>query len=258
MRADKPARIYKENYETSRESLILENLPLVKYIVDRLSVYLPPTLDKDDLIEAGVIGLIDAVDKYNPEKNCKLSSYARFRIKGAILDELRSMDIVPKSMRQKSRQIEETHARLESKLGRSPTDKEMADELGITEEKYNKLLVGLRSAFIISFDDFKSPKLDDDDDNQGLEALLSSDGSAPDENVLFKEMSDILAEEIEKLPEKARLVITLYYYEEMTITEIAKVLNLAKSTVSEIHTKTLMKLRASLRKRLKEEKPWTG
>jgi len=256
MKLNKTAKIYKENHENSRESLILDNLPLVKYIVDKLSVYLPPSVDKEDLIEAGIIGLIDAVDRYDPEKNCRLSTYARFRIKGAILDELRSLDIIPKSMRQKSKQIEETHARLENKLGRSPTDKEMADELGITEEKYNKLLFGLRSAFIINFDDFKSPKLNDDE-NEGLEALLSTDEAGPDENVLFKEMSDILAEEIENLPEKARLVITLYYYEEMTITEIARILNLAKSTVSEIHTKTLLKLRSRLRKKMKEEESWT-
>ena len=251
MKLNRRARIYREDYENIRESLILDNLPLVKYIVDKLSVYLPPSVDRDDLIEAGIIGLIDAVDKYDPEKNCKLSTYARFRIKGAILDELRSLDIIPKSMRQKSKQIEELHTRLESKLGRSPTDKEMADELGITEERYNKLLYSLRSAFIINFDDFKSTKLNDDE-NEGLESLLSSNEPGPYENALFKEISDILAEEIEKLPEREKLVITLYYYEDMTITEIAKVLNLAKSTVSEIHTRTLLKLRSRLRKRLKE------
>ncbi len=246
------AKIYKENYENERESLILENLPLVKYIVDKMSVYLPPSIEKEDLIEAGIMGLIDAVDKYDPDRNCKFSTYARFRIKGAILDELRSLDIIPKSMRQKSKQIEEVHNKLENKLGRSPTDKEMADELGITEEKYNKLLFGLRSAFIINFDDFKSLKVNDEDQD-GFEALLESNEPYPDENVLLKEVSDILAEEIEKLPERAKLVITLYYYEEMTITEIAKILNLAKSTVSEIHTKTLIKLRARLKKKLREE-----
>lgn len=246
------AKIYQENYEYNRESLIVDNLPLVKYIVGSLPLYLPPFLNREDLIEAGIVGLIDAVDKYDPEKNCKLSTYARFRIKGAILDELRSLDIIPKSMRQKSKQIEQIHTKLENKLGRSPTDKEMADELGITEEKYHKILYGLRSAFIINFDDFKSSKISDEE-NEGLEALLSAEEPGPDENVLFKEISDILAEEIESLPERARLVITLYYYEEMTITEIGKILDLPKSTVSEIHRKTLAKLRARLRKRLKDE-----
>jgi len=251
-KSNNTAKAYKENYENNRESLILEHIPLVKYIVDKLSVYLPPSVDKEDLIEAGIVGLIDAVDKYDPARNCKFSTYARFRIKGAIFDELRSLDIIPKSMRQKSKQIEETYAKLENKLGRSPTDKEMADELGITEEKYNKLLYGLRSAFVINIDDFKSLKINDDEQD-GLESLLVSDQPLPDENVTLKESFDILAEEIEKLPERSKLVITLYYYEDMTITEIAKILNLAKSTVSEIHTKTLLKLRAKLRNRLKEE-----
>lgn len=251
-RSSDTAKAYKEGYENNRESMILEHLSLVKYIVDKLSVYLPPSVDKEDLIEAGIVGLIDAVDKYDPTKSCKFSTYARFRIKGAIFDELRSLDIMPKSMRQKSKEIEETYTRLESKLGRSPTDKEMADELGMTEEKYNKLLYGLRAAFIINFDDFKSLKINDED-QEGLESLLTSDEPYPDENVAFKEISDILAEEIERLPEKAKLVISLYYYEDMTITEIAQILNLAKSTVSEIHTKTLLKLRARLRNRLKED-----
>jgi len=256
MKSSDAAKLYREGYENSRESLILEHLPFVKYIVDKLSVYLPPSVDKEDLIEAGIVGLIDAVDKYDPTKNCKFSTYARFRIKGAIFDELRSLDILPKSMRQKSKQIEETYARLESKLGRAPTDKEMADELGITEEKYNKLLYELKTALIINFDDFKSLKINDEE-QEGLESLLTSDEPYPDENVAFKEISDILAEEIEKLPEKAKLVITLYYYEDMTITEIARILNLAKSTVSEIHTKTLLKLRTRLKKRLKEAIQWT-
>ena len=251
------AKAYKEAQESTREAMIVEHLPLVKYIVDKLSVYLPPAVDKDDLIEAGIVGLIDAVDKYDPDKNCKFSTYARFRIKGAIMDELRSLDIVPKSMRQKSKQIEETYSRLENRLGRSPTEKEMADELGITEARYNKLIYELRSAFIINFDDFKSLKIDDDD-NDGFEALLKSNESSPDQNILFKELHDILAEEIEKLPERAKLVITLYYYEDMTITEIAKILGLAKSTVSETHTKALMTLRAKLRKRFGREEIRNG
>jgi len=205
-KSNNTAKAYKENYENNRESLILEHIPLVKYIVDKLSVYLPPSVDKEDLIEAGIVGLIDAVDKYDPARNCKFSTYARFRIKGAIFDELRSLDIIPKSMRQKSKQIEETYAKLENKLGRSPTDKEMADELGITEEKYNKLLYGLRSAFVINFDDFKSLKINDDEQD-GLESLLVSDQPLPDENVTLKESFDILAEEIEKLPERSKLVI---------------------------------------------------
>lgn len=246
------AKLYKETHESMRESMILEYLPLVKYIVEKMSIYIPPSVDKDDLIEAGIVGLIDAVDKYDPDKNCKFSTYARFRIKGAIIDELRSLDILPKSMRQKTKQIEEAYAKLENKLGRAPTDKEMADELGITESRYNRLVNELRSAFIINFDDFKSLKVDDED-NDGLEALLRSEEPAPDQNVIFKEIADILSEEIENLPEKARLVLTLYYYEDMTITEIAKILGLAKSTVSEIHTKALLKLRSKIRKRLMME-----
>ncbi len=251
------AKAYKEVQENTRESMIVEYLPLVKRIVDKMSVYLPPSVDKDDLIEAGIVGLIDAVDKYDPGKNCKFSTYARFRIKGAIMDELRSLDIMPKSMRQKSKQIEETYSRLENMLGRAPTEKEMADELGITEERYNKLIYELRSAFIINFDDFKSLKIDDDD-NDGFEALLKSDEPAPDQNVFFKELCDILAEEIENLPERAKLVITLYYYEDMTLTEIAKILGLAKSTVSETHAKALLMLRSRLKKRLGKEEVSNG
>ncbi len=242
-------KAYKQSYESQKEALILEHLPLVKHIVDKISVYLPPSVDKEDLIEAGIVGLIDAVEKFDPSRNCKFSTYARFRIKGAILDELRSLDIIPKSMRQKSKQIEETYSRLENRLGRSPTDREIADELGITEEEYSKLIHEIKGAVVINFDDFKSLKIKEED-QEGLEPLLESDLPYPDQQVELKQISEILAEEIEKLPEREKIIITLYYYEDLTITEIAKILNLAKSTVSEIHTKTLLKLRARLKKRL--------
>jgi len=249
---NQPAKAYKEVQESTRESMIVEYLPLVKHIVDKMSVYLPPSVDKEDLIEAGIIGLIDAVDKYDPAKNCKFSTYARFRIKGAIMDELRSLDILPKSMRQKSKQIEETYSRLEMKLGRDPTEKEMADELGISEEKYNRLLYELRSAFILGFDDFKSLKINDEE-SDGLDAILRDESPSAEQNILFKELSEVLAEEIQKLPERQKMVITLYYYEDLTITEIAKVLGIAKSTASEAHTKALLALKSKIRKRLMKE-----
>jgi len=241
---------YLKTYEYTRESMILDHLYLVKYIVERLSIYLPPSIDKEDLIEAGIVGLIDAVDRYNPKKNCKFSTYAKFRIKGAIFDEIRSLDILPKSLRQKSKVIEKTYSQLEDKLGRLPSDREMAKALGIEEDEYRHLLYELRSAFIISFEDLKIPSLKTNDYIDTFEFLLASNQPGPIENTLFKELSEILSQEIDELPERTKLIITLYYYEEMTITEIAKILNLAKSTVSEIHTKALIKLRSRLRKKL--------
>ena len=223
-----------------REDFILRYLPLVKHIVDQMDIYLPTSIDKEDLIEAGIIGLIDAVDRFDPKKNCEFTTYARFRIKGAILDQLRNLDWVPKSIRQKARKLETVYRKIESELGHPPSDQAMADALGITEEEYHRLLYKLKGAFIVSLED-ESLGLRDSD------SIYDPDNISTLELVISKEQVSVLSKAIEELPERERLVVSLYYFEELTMKEIGEVLGLAKSTISELHARALMHLRSKLK-----------
>ncbi len=235
----------------TREELILKHLPLVHYIVERMLVYLPPTLDKEDLIEAGIMGLIEAVDKFDPTKNTNFATYAKFRIRGAILDQLRGLDWMPKALRQKARQLEKVYLELEQKLGQPPSDEIVADTLGISLEEYYQLLHQLKGIGIVYLDDL----IDTSGDNKLslLDRIIYSDDEAVIESVFSKELLSILAQAIEELPEREKLVISLYYFDEFTIREIGEILGLAKSTVSELHTKALLRLRAKLRHKLRRE-----
>jgi len=234
----------------AREQLILTHLPLVRYIVERMSLYLPPTLDKEDLIEAGIMGLIDAVDKYDATKKCSFATYAKFRIRGAILDELRGLDWMPKSLRQKARQLEEAYLELEQRLGEPPSDEAVASVLGISEGEYHHLLHKLKGIGMVYLEDFVD--LTSGNTNTFLDMVADTNAESAVETVFSKELVSILAQAINELPEREKLVISLYYYEELTIREIGEVLGLAKSTVSELHTKALLRLRAKLRHKLKE------
>ncbi|MDL1969695.1 MAG: FliA/WhiG family RNA polymerase sigma factor [Candidatus Desulfofervidaceae bacterium] len=239
-----------KNKVLAREQLILTHLPLVRYIVERMSLYLPPTLDKEDLIEAGIIGLIDAVDKYDATQKCSFATYAKFRIRGAILDELRGLDWMPKSLRQKARQLEEVYLKLEQKLGEPPSDEAVAALLGISEEEYHQLLNELKGVAMVYLEDFIN--LANGNTNTFLDLIADTNAESAVEAVFSKELVSILTQAINELPEREKLVISLYYYDELTIREIGEVLGLAKSTVSELHTKALFRLRAKLRHKLKE------
>jgi len=239
----------KEELYFDRERLILDHLPLVKITVERISQALPPQVDREDLMEAGIVGLIEAANRFDPLQGNDFSTYAKFRIRGAILDELRVNDWVPKSLRQKSREMEEVFAKLELKLGRPPTDEEMAQELGMKYEEYLKLINKMSYMTIFSFEELGKILLD----KEGAEDIIPDPYQKdPFEEAELAERVNLLAEVIDELPEREKLVITLYYYEELTIREIAEVLGLAKSTVSEIHTKAILRMRGKLKAKLGE------
>jgi len=242
-----------KDYSTgmSREDLILEYIPLVKYVAYRIASRLPHNVDLDDLINAGVIGLIDAVEKYDPSKKIKFRTYAEFRIKGAIFDELRTQDVLPRSWRQKIKELEEVYLRLEQRLGRTPTEEEVAEEMQISLEEFHQNLHEVRSINFLSMDGLIDPTCADKGHLRDM--LMDPDGRDPLEVLGLSELRDLLAEAIDQLPERHRLVIALYYYEEMTMKEIAEVLGVSESRVSQIHSQALLSLRAKLRRTLGED-----
>ena len=228
-----------------KEQIVLEHAPLIRYIVNRIAVRLPSHIDLDDLHNTGVIGLMDAIDKYDPEKNCKFKTYAEFRIKGAILDQLRSLDWVPRSIRQKSRRLEQAYAEVEQRLGRPATEQEIAEALGLELGQFHFLVNQVRGVSMINLDDLRAGGESD----QPLHGDLFEDVKAENPFVLLKsrEMRQAIAECIGALPEKERLVISLYYYEDLNMKEIGNVLDITESRVCQIHTKAVARLRSKLR-----------
>jgi len=228
-----------------KEQIVLEHTPLIRYIVNRIAVRLPAHIDLDDLHNTGVIGLMDAIDKYDPEKNCKFKTYAEFRIKGAILDQLRSLDWVPRSIRQKSRRLEQAYAAVEQRLGRPATEHEIAESLGIELGQFHFLVNQVRGVSMINLDELRAAGESD----QPLHGDLFEDVKAENPFLLLKlrEMRQAIAECIAALPEKERLVISLYYYEDLNMKEIGSVLAITESRVCQIHTKAVARLRSKLR-----------
>ncbi len=229
-----------------RERLILEHAPMIRYIAARIAMRLPAHVPLEDLISAGVIGLIDAVDRYDPSKKVKFKTYAEFRIRGAILDELRAMDWVPRSIRRKSARLEDAINRLQAKLGRPPEDEEIAEELGLGLEEFYKLLDEVKGVNLLSIDEGEGMGLQLDAE-QILEALGRSDVEDPLELLGLSELRQQVARAIESLPEKEKLVVSLYYYDELTMKEIGEVLGYTESRISQMHTKAILRLRARLR-----------
>lgn len=229
-----------------REELILEYAPVIRYVAGRIAMRLPSHIALDDLISAGVIGLIDAVDKYDPHKNVKFKTYAEFRIRGAILDELRAMDWVPRSVRKKSSDLEDVYNRLQNKLGRPAEDEEVAEELGVDMEEFHRLLDEVRGVSLLSIDDQESP-LAQLDSEQVMEALGREETDDPVVLLGLAELRRQVASAIEGLPEKEKLVVSLYYYDELTMREIGEVLGYTESRISQMHTKAILRLRARLK-----------
>ncbi len=228
-----------------KEKIVLEHTPLIRYIVNRIAVRLPTHIDLDDLQNTGVIGLMDAIDKYDPNKNCKFKTYAEFRIKGAILDQLRSLDWVPRSIRQKSRRLEQAYTEVEQRLGRSATENEVAGSLGIELDEFHFLLNQVRGISMINLDELRSGA----DSDQPMHGDIFEDVKAenPFTSLKSREMRQAVAECIGILPEKERLVISLYYYEDLNMKEIGNVLGITESRVCQIHTKAVARLRSKLR-----------
>jgi RNA polymerase sigma factor for flagellar operon FliA len=234
-----------------RGKIINEFAPLIKYIASRIAIRLPPHIDLNDLINAGVIGLIDAIEKFDAAKQIKFKTYAEFRIRGAILDELRSMDWVPRSVRQKARKVEDAYSRLEYALGRPASDEEVAKEMDVDMDTFHRLLSETASVSLLSLDDLGEDDSDLSKRNL-LEFIIQDDKDWPSHKIRYAEVSTMVAKAIQSLPEKERMVISLYYYDELTMKEICHVLKFTESRVSQIHTKAILRLRSKMQKILKE------
>jgi RNA polymerase sigma factor FliA len=239
------ANIPEEPDFRDREFLITECLPLVKFVAHRISSRLPSHVEVDDLIHSGILGLMDAVKKFEPGRNVKFKTYAEQRIRGAILDGLRDLDWVPRSLRRKKKDIENAYHLLEQQWGRSATDEEVADYLGMTLDELNKSLDELKGVTLGTF-------VEAGEDGEG-ESLISfvPDPDAEDPQVLLQahELQTILKESVDKLPTKERFVVQLYYFDELTMKEIGTLLNITESRVSQLHTKSMLRLRGKLKER---------
>jgi RNA polymerase sigma factor for flagellar operon FliA len=231
---------------SSREQLVLEYAPLIKYIAQKIAARLPANIELDDLISSGVIGLIDAIEKYDASRDNKFKTYAEFRIRGAILDELRAQDWVPRSVREKAKLLEKCYARIEQRVGRQATDEEVCADLSITQEEYHDLLNQVRSVSLLSFDDISSFSKAD---KRSLHGYGEGGARAPTpfSEVNVAHVKRMIAEAINDLPEKQRLVLSLYYYEDLNLKEIGRVLDVTESRVSQLHTQAVLRLKAKLR-----------
>jgi RNA polymerase sigma factor for flagellar operon FliA len=236
------------NAARKREELILEHVPLIKYHAYRIATQLPPNVEINDLINAGVLGLIDAVEKFEPSRGVKFKTYAELRIRGAMLDSLRELDWAPRSLRKKSKELSKASQKLQQELGREASEQELCDEMGMDLDDLFKLTDQLKGLSIGSFYD-ASKKYDEEESDS--ESLINyyPDGVTSSPYCVFEkeELKKTLAEAVDTLPRKERLVISLYYLEELTMKEIGAVLRVNESRVSQLHTKAVMRLRTKLK-----------
>ena len=233
--------------QNARDRLILSYAPLVKYVAGRMSNGLPAHIEEADLISYGLLGLISALDRFDPAREIKFETYAVSRIKGSIIDELRSLDWVPRSVRGKARDIEKTCALLEHRLQRAPTDKEIADELGMTVEEFQHALVQISNTSIVALDELWSISGSEGDSSALIDTLEDPKSKDPSRMLDLSEMKACLADAIDALPRREKIVIALYYYENLTLREIGEVLGVTESRISQMHTKAVMRLKGRLR-----------
>lgn len=228
-----------------RDELILTHLPLVKYLVGRIASNLPPHLDKDDLMSAAVIGLITAAERFDPARGVQFKTFAEQRIRGTIMDELRAQDWLSRSLRDKLKKMERIIARLEQELGRNPTSEEIAKTMGLGLQEYFQMLEEIH---LLSFVSLNEVWEDEDGSPFGLlDVLADTKIENPQNQLMAKQLVQLLGNAIEELPEKERLVITLYYYEELNLKEIGEVLSLTESRISQLHSQAVARLRAKLK-----------
>jgi RNA polymerase sigma factor for flagellar operon FliA len=238
--------VEEDHTSLSRNELIERYAPLAKVVASKISQRLPSSVDRDDLISAGVIGLIDAIDKYDAEKSKNFKKYAEIRIRGAILDELRSLDWMSRSVRRDAHRLEAAKRKLRDAHGRDGTADEMAAELGVELAAYHKLLHKLQPRLLLSFDDVG---MSGDGEKRSLaEYIKDTKAADPSMVVHFQKLRGIVGEQIQKLPEKQRIVVTLYYFEQMNLKEIGKVLDVTESRVSQLHSQAVEKLKAKVRR----------
>jgi len=232
---------------SEQDELILEHLPQIKYIAQRISTKLPSHVELNDLVSAGILGLLDAIEKFDPSRGVKFKTYAELRIKGSILDSLRNLDWAPRSLRKKSKDLERVYRDLEQRLGRPAMDKEVCEAMGISLEEFYELVDQIKGLNLGSFQELSGP-----DEDKNSEPLVKYVPDAPQMDPFFvfhkSEIQGILSSAIDTLPKKERLVVSLYYFDELTMKEIGKVLGVNESRVSQLHTKAMLRLRTKLRK----------
>ncbi|ABZ84807.1 RNA polymerase sigma factor, flia/whig family [Heliomicrobium modesticaldum Ice1] len=244
---------YKDHKDpAAREELILIYAPLVKFVAGRLAISLPPNVEREDLISYGVFGLMDAIEKFDLARGLKFETYAIARIRGSMLDGLRAMDWVPVSVRQKTRELEKTYATLSQRLGREATDEEVAQALGLTLNEFAKLLQDVQATTIMSLDEYWLTDSDKGDPVRLIDSLADEQVEEPTAALEFEETRLLLAQAIDKLPEKERTVIALYYYEGLTLKEIGAVIGVSESRISQLHTKAILRLRGQLARQKKK------
>ncbi len=248
--------LWKELRETrsqnARQALVEAHVGLVRYVAGRLAVGLPHYLEFPDLYGAGLLGLIQAIDNFDDSRGIKFETYAVPRIRGAILDELRTQDWFPRSLRRKAREVEDAFARLEASLGRAASDDEVARELDLTLEEFDRVMTQVSAATIVSLETELYP-----DENGGvhriIDTIADATAVAPGERLADEEMRKLVVDCIDELTERERLVLTLYYYEELTLREIGEVLGVTESRVCQVHTKAVFRLRGKLERRLSDQ-----
>jgi RNA polymerase sigma factor for flagellar operon FliA len=234
------------NHTSMREEMIEKYTPLIKYIAHRLAMRLPPNISADDLFGVGAIGLLDALDKFDSTKKVQFRTYAEFRIKGAMLDELRSLDWASRSVRQKAVHIEKTYQDLEKKKGRSVEDQEVAEEMGISLNDYYKMLNATQGVFLLDIESLRTnfSKIPEGDI---FDLITDEKNNHPLQLLSLEELKRVLTQAIEALSPKEKIVVALYYYEELTLKEIGQVLNYTESRICQIHSKAISKLRLKLK-----------
>jgi RNA polymerase sigma factor for flagellar operon FliA len=233
-----------ETSEAEKEKIINDSLPFIKYTAYRLAHRLPPQLSVNDLISVGIVGLLDALQRYT-EGRVKLNTFVEYRIKGAMLDELRSHDWVPRSLKTKIGQIKKAHRELEQSLGRVPTEEEIAERLGITLDEYYRTVQNASNAVVFSFEDFRD-RMYEESDMDVTECITDPSTKTPLELLEESSSREALAHLIERLPEKEKLILSLYYWEELTMKEIGKVLHLTEGRVCQLHNQALIRLKAQI------------
>jgi len=230
-----------------KEQVVLEHEPLIRYIVNRLAVRLPNHIDLDDLYSTGAIGLMDAIEKFDPGKGCKFKTYAEFRIKGAVLDQLRSLDWVPRSVRQKGRKLDAAYVEVEQRLGRSASEEEVADSLGLEIDKFHTMVNQVRGISLVNLEEVRGANADGDQAGTFADVVEDVTAENPFASLKSMETKHVISDTINSLPEKERLVVSLYYYEDLNMKEIGNILGITESRVCQIHTKATSRLQGKLR-----------
>ena len=230
----------------ARDVLILHYSPLVKYVAGRVAVGLPANIEQTDLVSYGIFGLIDAIEKYDPGRGIKFETYAISRIRGSIIDELRAIDWVPRSVRFKAREVEKAYTSLENKLKRPPSDAEIAQELDVSIEDLNHIYTQLSTVSLVALDELMSVEGERGDRLSLVETLEDTKTAGPVDVLETEEMKSILGNAVNRLPEREKIVVTLYYYEGLTLAEIGQVLGVTESRVCQMHTKAVLALRGKI------------